>query len=569
MGIRHAKWRGRSVVTAAVLLAGMSAAPVAQGAGGDLSQKPPPIGCVGPAFGACTAAGPILGGHDVLVGPDGENVYLTSSGSDSLTTFDRESNGGLTQKDGGEGCINNGVSGDCEVGVGLNGANGIAISPDGASVYVAAFTGDSIAVFDRDPATGVLEQKTGLDACVSEDGTGGACENGIAMDGVADLAVSPDGRHVYAVASASSAVTIFDRDTSGTATHGALSQKTGSAACTSEAPVAGASCVDAKALVGPTAVVMSADGANLYVTSASSDAIAVLDRDPATGEIAQKPGQLGCISESGTGGACQDGTEIGNADIALSPDQGSIYTAAINDAIAILDRSTTTGRLTQKPGAAGCISETGTGALCQDGFLLDAADGLTVSPDGTSVYVASQLSDAVTRFARSANGGLIQRTGAGACVSETGSGGLCTDGVALDAVTAAAVDPQGTAVFAPGVGGTVAILDIEPAAAPEPPAPQAPAAADTAAPDTAITAGPKKKELKKKATFEFTSTEPGSTFQCKLDDGGFEACTSPEEVKAGKGKHTFEVRARDGAGNVDPTPAVRKWTVKKKKKKPA
>jgi hypothetical protein len=46
-----------------------------------------------------------------------------------------------------------------------------------------------------------------------------------------------------------------------------------------------------------------------------------------------------------------------------------------------------------------------------------------------------------------------------------------------------------------------------------------------------------------------------------------EAGSSPEEVMAGKGKHRFEVRARDAAGNVDPTPAVQKWTVKKKKKK--
>ena len=33
-----------------------------------------------------------------------------------------------------------------------------------------------------------------------------------------------------------------------------------------------------------------------------------------------------------------------------------------------------------------------------------------------------------------------------------------------------------------------------------------------------------------------------------------------------KGTHTFQVRATDAAGNVDPTPATQSWKVKKKKK---
>jgi hypothetical protein len=85
--------------------------------------------------------------------------------------------------------------------------------------------------------------------------------------------------------------------------------------------------------------------------------------------------------------------------------------------------------------------------------------------------------------------------------------------------------------------------------------------------DTTITAGPKPKEKKGNASFEFSSSEAGSTFQRKLDDGAFEPFTSPEGVKVKKGKHTFEVRATDAAGNTDPTPATQDWTVKKKKKK--
>ena len=88
---------------------------------------------------------------------------------------------------------------------------------------------------------------------------------------------------------------------------------------------------------------------------------------------------------------------------------------------------------------------------------------------------------------------------------------------------------------------------------------------DTAAPDTTITEHPKDKTKKKTATFEFTSTEPGSTFECSLDGEPFSPCTSPVTEKVKKGKHNFQVRARDAAGNVDGSPAFDSWKFKKKK----
>jgi hypothetical protein len=45
------------------------------------------------------------------------------------------------------------------------------------------------------------------------------------------------------------------------------------------------------------------------------------------------------------------------------------------------------------------------------------------------------------------------------------------------------------------------------------------------------------------------------------------SCTSPEDVKVRKGKHTFEVHATDAAGNTDPTPASQSWTVKKRRRR--
>ncbi len=57
------------------------------------------------------------------------------------------------------------------------------------------------------------------------------------------------------------------------------------------------------------------------------------------------------------------------------------------------------------------------------------------------------------------------------------------------------------------------------------------------------------------AKFKFSSSEAGSTFQCKLDGKPFKACRSPKTYKKLKpGKHVFKVRAIDAAGNVDPSP---------------
>jgi hypothetical protein len=99
---------------------------------------------------------------------------------------------------------------------------------------------------------------------------------------------------------------------------------------------------------------------------------------------------------------------------------------------------------------------------------------------------------------------------------------------------------------------------------------QPPNESDTAPPDTAITQGPSGKTKKKTATIAFSGsdTRAVASFQCKLDSGSFEACTSPKTYSGlKKGSHTVEVRAIDGAGNVDPTPASRTWKVKKKKKR--
>jgi Ca2+-binding RTX toxin-like protein len=108
---------------------------------------------------------------------------------------------------------------------------------------------------------------------------------------------------------------------------------------------------------------------------------------------------------------------------------------------------------------------------------------------------------------------------------------------------------------------------------------------DTTPPETYITSGfgyvnfgVGCKTPSTSATFEFSSNEQGSTFECQLwkDDYPVDAvvqawadCTSPKSY-SNLSRHEqwavgyrFEVRATDPAGNVDPSPASRLWFIER------
>src|SRR6185312_13045633 len=63
------------------------------------------------------------------------------------------------------------------------------------------------------------------------------------------------------------------------------------------------------------------------------------------------------------------------------------------------------------------------------------------------------------------------------------------------------------------------------------------------------------------ASFSFTDTDPTVTFQCQLDDGAYEDCTSPTGYgDLADGDHTFNVKAKNTTGQ-ESDPASYSWTI--------
>ena len=456
---------GRAIAIAIAAVAGLAWPSGAEAAFGDISQKASPNGCVSDINPFdCVAVPDVSNGRAIAISPDGTSAYFVSAltGGGAVLVFDRAADGTLTRKTGDDGCISeDGTGSACMNGKGLAHANNVTVSPDGNTVYVVS--GDTaagaVAVFDRDP-DGTLQQLTGTAGCISEDGSGGECFDGAALRVATDVAVSPDGASVYVTSASSHAVAAFDRAADGSLTEIQCFTDGGG----------GPGCAGGVALTNAEGVAVSPDGGSVYVVSSTLNAMAIFVR-AADGSLQQDPGAAGCLVDDFLGGSLATAvcTKVkwlrGPDGVAVSPDGRSVYAAArAGDAIVVLDRAAD-GTLTQKPGKAGCFANhLGTtdpppDRSCTEPFgrALDGPTEVEVAPDGKSLLVASNVSDAVVNIARAPDGTLSVVTGPGGCVALV-SVDACPAGFTLDDPTGVALSPNGDTVYV-GTAGGIAVLD--------------------------------------------------------------------------------------------------------------
>ncbi len=206
---------------------------------------------------------------------DGQNVYYTSQAGDGVVNFSRNGTSLSFAQVLTTGtrylC---GYIQFCSIGS-MNGARGVAVSPDDKFVYVSGYTDGSLTVFNRNLSSGLLSFAQAITRTIA----------GVnVLGGAARISVSPDGAHVYVTAAADDTLAVFKRTSSGRLSLVA-SYKDG---------VGGMNYLN-----GPQDVTVSPDANFVYVTSNADSAINVFTRSTGDGQLSLSSVITGVISAYG------------------------------------------------------------------------------------------------------------------------------------------------------------------------------------------------------------------------------------------------------------------------------
>ena len=293
-------------------------------------------------------------------------VGQTLTASNNLT--DQDGMGTITylwQRDGKP--SHGGYVKDGENGVdGLNSANRMTISPDGKHIYITAINDRAITWHERNATTGAV---TFLGYV--KDG-----ENGVdGLRGARDVAISPDGNNVYAVAAADDGISWYDRNS----TSGALTFR--SFLKDNQNGMDG--------LNGAQALVISPDGKNIYIAGREEDAVTWVDRNTTTGEIT-----FNGFLKNGTNGVSGLNFPVS---IDISLDGKHIYLVGRDDnAVSWFDRNTTNGDLS----FSGYVQNGSNGIN-----NLLSPENLLLTSSGDFLYVSSPEANATLWFSRDSSTG--------------------------------------------------------------------------------------------------------------------------------------------------------------------
>jgi DNA-binding beta-propeller fold protein YncE len=436
-----ARLRYLGFAVAVALLASAAAAFAATGA---LT----PAGCTADPLAnpaGCTQTAPGLGGASaVAVSPDGKSVYATSINDNAIVRFDRNTTTGALTPAGCVGDVANNTDGCAQTAPGLVGPYSVTVSPDGKSVYAAGTNDSAIVRLDRNTTTGALTPKGCIgdpDINPPKPNVDRCAKTTPGLEAVRSVAVSPDGKSVYAAGRRDNAIVRFKRDT----TSGALTPK----GCVADPANNEDNCAQtARGLDGASSVAVSANGKSVYAAGLNDAAIVNFDRDTTGGALTR----AGCVADPAhNADGCAktaDGLDFPRS-VAVSADGKSVYAAGSGDnAIVRLNRSTTSGALTP----TGCIADPAHNhdGCAQTALGLDFVSSVAVSADGKSVYAAGYGNTAIVNLNRNTTSGAL--TPAGCVADPVNNPGCAQTAPGLAFAMSVAVSGDGKSVYIAGYG---------------------------------------------------------------------------------------------------------------------
>jgi DNA-binding beta-propeller fold protein YncE len=420
---------------------------------GALFQLPAPNECVSEPKGKpvecqTTAISDLNATGHVAVSPDGLNVYTTSA--IGIVEFSRNpANGALTEI----GCFQS-SPGECAESESHGGvtavdeAEGVAVSPDGANVYVVSKTASAVVEFSRSQETGLLK----LEGCITHEALVEACTpKAKGLAGARGVVVTSDGKNVYVTGGGEEAIAEFSRE-AGT---GVLKQLEGGNECIG-GPKSECAANKAIGMAQPVAAAVPPDGASLYVASEDAKTkegdVAAFERDTASGVLTRVAGKHGCVSQKLA--ACEkEGVLQSPEDLVVSADGTTVYaTSRTNNAVEVLHREVSALKhascLMRTSGAKECTEIEG--VLSEPDGLALSPEAETLSPGGEDLYVSARGDKALDVFKRNAaeEGKLTPLAGEFDCVTHEASGCGANKLVALEGPVGLAVSPDATNVYA-------------------------------------------------------------------------------------------------------------------------
>ncbi|RKX76292.1 MAG: hypothetical protein DRP87_12315 [Spirochaetes bacterium] len=348
----------------------------------------------------------LSGARDVECFPDGNMVMVAGYGDNGIAVFNRDvQTGGVHFRE----CLKSLES------IPLGGVIALAASPVGSLLVTASYKDNALNFFRKNDEEGKLDWIRAI---------GHTDENFEGLEGVYDVAFSPEGAHLYAVGAKANSILIISLD--------------GETGIPVDVKTIFAEGDLSSLLLEPVRVHLSPDGEHVYVACRESDTLIVFSRNLDTGEL-----EFSYSFTDGVGGV--DGLNAPSG-IALSSGGEHLYiTGYYDNSVTLFVRDRVSGNFIWT-----AIWKDGVGGV--DGLYY--AQDVAVSWDGEEVYATGGGDDSVSVFSRDGVTGMLTFIG------------TITDGIngvdGLDSARRIALSPEGKDVFIAGAEDNALVILRQP-----------------------------------------------------------------------------------------------------------